>query len=45
MQIPTKKIEKLVSKKVAISKLKVPTINEVLEENHAYRFLELFGIN
>ena len=36
-----KKIEKLVGTQVAISKLNLPTIKEVLEENHAYRFLEL----
>ena len=40
-----KKIEKLVGTQVAISKLNLPTIKEVLEENHAYRFLNWFGTN
>ena len=34
-------MEKIVSTEVAVSKLKVPTIHDVLEDNHAYRFLEL----
>ena len=35
------KMEKIVSTEVAVSKLKVPTIHDVLEDNRAYRFLEL----
>jgi len=36
-----KRIERLVDKEVAVSKLCVPTIFEVLEKHRAYKFLEL----
>ena len=36
-----KQTERLVEKEVSVSKLRVPTIFEVLEEHHAFKFLEL----